>query len=98
MLNPAQQKAVEADGHSLVIALPGSGKTHLSVQKIDRLLKQHQTAHIAAVTFTRDAASELDERILKVSGQNDRLRVKVGTFHRHAIAMLRQADKMPNIA
>ena len=98
MLNPAQQQAVEADGHSVVIALPGSGKTHLSVQKIDRLLKQHQTAFIAAVTFTRDAASELDERILKVSGEKDRLRVKVGTFHRHAIAMLRQADKMPNIA
>lgn len=98
MLNPAQQQAVEADDHLLVVALPGSGKTHLTVQKIDRLLKQHSNNRIAAVTFTRDAASELSHRILKTAGEESNDRVRVGTFHRHAIAMLRDADQMPTIA
>lgn len=98
MLNPAQQQAVEADDHLLVVALPGSGKTHLTVQKIDRLLKQDPSHIVAAVTFTRDAADELKARILKVTGEHNMNRVLVGTFHRHAIAMLRDSQQMPTIA
>lgn len=97
MLNSAQKQAAEADGHLLVVALPGAGKTHMTVQKIDRLLSRNPSSYIGAVTFTRDAAKEVQERIFKVSGEEKGKRAIVGTFHRHAILMLRSAGKMPQI-
>lgn len=97
MLNPEQQAAVLEDGHTLVIALPGSGKTKLSVDKIDRLLSLHPTARVGAVTFTRDAANELQKRISKKVGAERAKRVDVDTFHRHSISQLRAANCMPNL-
>ncbi|MDN0082336.1 ATP-dependent helicase [Crenobacter sp. SG2305] len=97
MLNTAQQQAVDADGHTLVVALPGAGKTHMSVLKIDRLLSLHPQNRIGAVTFTRDSAEELKTRIVRVSGEEKAKRTLVGTFHKHSIIMLRAANKMPKI-
>ena len=69
--NAAQQKAAAAGpGPVLVLAGPGTGKTRTLVQRVSRLLAQGVSARsILAVTFTRRAASEMDERLRRVLGE-----------------------------
>ncbi|WP_300161441.1 UvrD-helicase domain-containing protein [Solidesulfovibrio sp.] len=64
-LNPSQQAAVENGGrHVLVVAGPGTGKTHTLLAKIRALLAAGIPAgDILAVTFTRRAAEELRQRL-----------------------------------
>lgn len=79
-LNPAQQEAVRVSGHCLITACPGSGKTTVLKHRAAFLLKNHPQASLVGVTFTADAASELEERIraeLPDAGK----RVICGTFH-----------------
>ncbi len=64
-LNPAQRAAVAAEArHLLVVAGPGTGKTHTLLAKI-RALRQAgvPAGDILAVTFTRRAAEELRQRL-----------------------------------
>lgn len=64
-LNPAQREAVAAPGrHVLVVAGPGTGKTHTLLAKIRALLDAGVPGErILAVTFTRRAAGELRDRL-----------------------------------
>ena len=64
-LNPAQREAVASPArHLLVVAGPGTGKTHTLLAKIRSLLDAGMPPQaILAVTFTRRAAEELRERL-----------------------------------
>ena len=64
-LNPEQTAAAEAGpGPVLVLAGPGTGKTHTLLERVLRLLHSGVPAQeIAVVTFTRRAAAELRERL-----------------------------------
>ena len=64
-LNAAQQAAIEnGSRHVLVVAGPGTGKTHTLLAKIRALLAAGIPAgDILAVTFTRRAAEELRQRL-----------------------------------
>jgi len=90
-LNPAQREAVCAPpGHTLVLAGAGSGKTRVLIHRIAYLMQACQVpAHaVLAVTFTNKAASEMRERLHKLS----RLPIGglwVGTFHGLAHRLLR---------
>ncbi|EHJ47703.1 UvrD/REP helicase [Solidesulfovibrio carbinoliphilus subsp. oakridgensis] len=66
-LNAAQEAAVTAAGrHLLVVAGPGTGKTHTLLAKIRSLLEAGVPADkILAVTFTRRAAGELRDRLAR---------------------------------
>lgn len=66
-------------GHCLAIAAPGSGKTKTLAVKAAYLLSTGRT--VSAVTFTRDAALELRDRIVAIAGQEALPRLLVGTFH-----------------
>lgn len=78
-LDEAQAEAVEARGPVLVIACPGAGKTRTLAARAARILAD-PGARVAAVSFTRDAAREIRERILAAApGAGDR--VAAGTFH-----------------
>lgn len=65
-LNSSQrQVATRPDGHLLVVAGPGAGKTRALTARIGHLLvaRQIPAREIAAITFSRRAGAELRERV-----------------------------------
>lgn len=89
--------AVEHDGHSLVVACPGSGKTRVIVSKIERLLSDPAN-RVVAVTFTREGADELRSRVVESIGDEfTRRSCQIGTFHSLAIRLLRRDGLIGNI-
>ncbi len=67
-LTPSQQQAVYSDRHSVLIANAGSGKTYTLVRKYIHLLESFtdlSVSQIIAITFTENAAAELQEKIAK---------------------------------
>ncbi len=64
-LNPEQEAAASySGGPSLIIAGPGTGKTHTVVEKIRTLLSTGTNPEgIVAITFANKAAEELRERL-----------------------------------
>jgi superfamily I DNA/RNA helicase len=97
-LNENQQKAVDADGHLLVSACPGAGKTAVLSQRAVRLLKSNPKGILVAVTFTKDSANELKERIVKLAGESAKNRVAAGTFHGLALKQIEKSQgKRPRL-
>lgn len=90
-LNNEQRKIVtHPDGHMLVLAGAGSGKTRILVHRIAWLLEQGCTVReVMAVTFTNKAASEMKRRLEGMLGCSVS-RMWIGTFHGLAHRMLRQ--------
>ncbi|MDE2430930.1 MAG: ATP-dependent helicase, partial [Burkholderiales bacterium] len=84
-LNPEQREAAIGRGHLSAIACPGSGKTKTLASKAATFLLEGGT--VAAVTFTRDAALELRERIILLAGEQAKSRLLVGTFHSVCLLM-----------
>ncbi|MCB1030426.1 MAG: UvrD-helicase domain-containing protein, partial [Acidimicrobiales bacterium] len=88
-LDPSQRRAVTTPNSPLaILAGAGSGKTRVLTRRIAyRCLSGDADArHVLAVTFSRKAAGELDDR-LRASGLRDL--PAVGTFHALAYAQLR---------
>ncbi len=77
-----QDKAFKKDGHTVVVAGPGSGKTRVLVMKIAKLLREDITPPqgIACLTYTRMMAKELELRLSSL-GVLDRPNVVMGTVH-----------------
>ncbi len=82
-LNTAQRKAVEQiDGPVLVIAGPGTGKTHILSARIGRILMDTDTQpyNILCLTFTDAGVRAMRERLLQFIGPEAH-RVHIYTFH-----------------
>jgi DNA helicase-2/ATP-dependent DNA helicase PcrA len=90
-LNDAQREAVTADdGHVLVLAGAGSGKTRVLVHRMAWLIQVHHVSPMGllAVTFTNKAAGEMRNRVGKLLNlRPDGL--WIGTFHGICHRMLR---------
>ena len=107
-LNTPQRVAVETtEGPLLVFAGAGSGKTRVITNRIAYLITQKQVPpeNILAVTFTKKAAGEMQERVislLKDLAINTKNPPLIGTFHSIGATFLRQnATKvglMPNFS
>ena len=96
MLNTGQQQAVRASGHAMICACPGSGKTTVLKFRASHLLELSPSSRLLAVTFTSDAAGELEERIRSQAPKlGDRL--VCGTFHSLAKRQLERAGKKVNL-
>ncbi len=82
--NPEQQAVITAkQGPVVVIAGPGTGKTHTLVRRIEYLIQEQGIpAHqITAVTFTNKAALEIRSRLAAP--------INIGTFHSICLDLLR---------
>ncbi|MDZ7266154.1 MAG: UvrD-helicase domain-containing protein [candidate division KSB1 bacterium] len=90
-LNPSQRRAVTyADGHLLIIAGPGTGKTHTLVHRIQHLLQSGEPARsMLAITFTNKAAEEMRQRLREQTGRLAE-ELTIGTFHAFCLALLRE--------
>lgn len=95
-LNPRQQEAiVYSDGHLLVLAGAGSGKTRVITQKFAYLVKKkkYSPSSIFTVTFTNKAANEMKERIGNCLEHKDIRQAWIGTFHSQCSRILRREIK-----
>ena len=89
-LDPTQQSAITSTAPLLaVIAGAGSGKTGVLTRRVAYrcLTESADASHVAVLTFTRQAATELRRR-LRALGLRDT--IIAGTFHSVALALLRQ--------
>ncbi|TDJ32229.1 MAG: DNA helicase II [Gammaproteobacteria bacterium] len=90
-LNDAQREAVSApDGHYLVLAGAGSGKTRVLMHRIAWLIEVQNVSPfgVLAVTFTNKAAGEMRARAEELLSQPTR-GMWIGTFHGIAHRLLR---------
>jgi|Deesub1362B_J571_1020462.scaffolds.fasta_scaffold00104_50 DNA helicase-2/ATP-dependent DNA helicase PcrA len=80
-LNSEQKEVVfQEEGHLLVVAGPGSGKTHTITMRIAHLIdKGIEPEEIVAITFTTRAAREMIERLKRYGFYREKL--FVGTIH-----------------
>ena len=102
-LDAAQRRAVESDAAPLaIVASAGSGKTMVLTRRIAYRIEsgQAEPRHIAALTFTRDAAGELRRRLRRLEIHES---IEAGTFHSIALRLLRDRaltrnESMPSLA
>lgn len=86
-LNVEQLEAAYSRTNTLVIACPGSGKTKMLATKAAMLLDEGDT-RVAAVTFSKESATELLHRIKTMTTKSCLKRLFVGTFHSMAYKQL----------
>lgn len=81
-LNKKQEAAYNSEGHCVVLAGPGSGKTKTLTLKMARMLAEdvQRPRGIACITYTRACAKELRRRLDEL-GIGESHRVFVGTVH-----------------
>ena len=97
-LNEDQQKAVtHRAGHLLIVAGPGTGKTHTLTHRMAYLAHSETTPRgMLAVTFTNKAAGELKARLENLlDGRSHD--VMVGTFHGICLVLMRQWSRRASI-
>lgn len=92
-LSDDQQLVVAAPNQNkLVVALPGSGKTHTSIELAIQILKENPDARLVMVTFTRASTAETLHRLQAKLNPSDLQRCVVQTFaklmHDHAKPLL----------
>jgi DNA helicase-2/ATP-dependent DNA helicase PcrA len=104
-LTPQQKKAVDhVGGPILAVAGAGTGKTTVLACRVVRLIEDNIAGpkEILAVTYTRNSARDLLERIARLwKGADDSATVaqvantglKVGTFHSYCYSLLCQAGQ-----
>ncbi len=103
-LDADQQAAVAMDkGPVVVIAGPGTGKTRVLTHRIVDLIQNRgvSPSSVMAVTFTNRAAVEMWARVVALSsGGEELVPMRVGTFHRLALDLLREyaPDRLGAIA
>lgn len=81
------------EGTMLVLAGPGSGKTHVIAQRIRYLVEEKHVdpEKILTITFTKAAATEMKSRCQTICSKAGR--VAFGTFHSIFYSILRKSKK-----
>jgi DNA helicase-2/ATP-dependent DNA helicase PcrA len=92
-LNEQQLQAVTSTAPNILcLAGAGSGKTTVLTRRIAHLHQEQRigTSNMLALTFTRLAALEMKERVIKLIGEEQGKKLLCGTFHAFAVAVLRR--------
>jgi DNA helicase-2/ATP-dependent DNA helicase PcrA len=95
LLNKEQEEAANfLNGIAATIAVPGSGKTRTMMERIGILVKIHgiPPENILGLTFTRNAAEEMRQRLIPVLGDLAS-RVTLSTIHSFCHYLLRNEGK-----
>jgi DNA helicase-2/ATP-dependent DNA helicase PcrA len=90
-LSEEQEVAAQfLDGIAAVVAVPGSGKTRTMMERIGILVKKHgiPPENILGLTFTRNAAEEMRNRLVPVLGDLAS-RVMLSTIHSFCYFLLK---------
>lgn len=84
-LNSEQQIVVDTEENILLVACPGSGKTHTLIHKVARELSKIDTHRkfVIAITYTNNAADEMKKRLDNLGIDTDQL--WVGTIHKFCL-------------
>ncbi len=91
-LDPEQRAAAEAvDGPLLIVAGPGTGKTRTLTHRLAYLITERgvPAEQCLAVTFSRRAAAEMEERLARLLPPES-ARPVVSTFHGLGLRLLRE--------
>lgn len=85
-----QRAAIEAATPALITAGPGSGKTSTLIGRVEYLVStlDVEPSNVLALTFSRKAAQEMEERLAQIL-HGDSL-PRVSTFHAFCADLLRQ--------
>lgn len=89
-----QQQVIDhPDGHALVFAVAGSGKTATMIQRILHLIRERQVRanRILACTFSREAARVIERRLAQ---HPETKGVSVLTLHALAFRVIQEAVRM----
>jgi len=85
-----EEAATFTGGPVLVNAGPGTGKTATLVRRIEYLLGDLGVTpeSLLVLTFSTDAAEELEERVAAKFGEDVASRIKISTFHGFGVSFL----------
>jgi len=99
-LDPDQLAAVEADGPLMIVAGPGTGKTHTLAHRIARQVAGSGTGSrvCLAITFTRRAAEEMRARLAGMLPAGADSDVTVTTLHGLGLMILREHHDLAGLA
>ncbi len=87
--NDGQWAAYESEGHCVVLAGPGSGKTKTLTIKLARMLAEdvEDPRGLACITYNNECARELEDR-LEALGVESGGRVFIGTVHSFSLTQI----------
>ncbi|MGD0341096.1 MAG: UvrD-helicase domain-containing protein [Bacteroidales bacterium] len=92
-LNNEQAAAAEHfKGPAIILAGPGTGKTHVLTTRIANLI-QNRNVHpenILAITFTNKAAREMKERVALLLDKQIMNNLRICTFHAFGMSIIRE--------
>ncbi len=94
-LDPDQQKAAQhSEGHAVVLAGPGSGKTRTIVCRVAQLYERGLSPdQVLCITFSRAAAEEMRNRIQELTHIPAKRLNNVCTFHSLALKIVKEASQ-----
>jgi DNA helicase-2/ATP-dependent DNA helicase PcrA len=99
MLNPQQEQAVlTIDGATLLLAVPGSGKTTVIITRLGNMIFNHQIPPelILNISFSRASAHDLKSRFVKLFGPDPDGRVEIRTIHSFCLKVLKECYSAEN--
>lgn len=82
-LTPEQKLAVDCDGHLMLFACPGSGKTRVIISRLARIADElRDTPRLAAcITYTNAAVHEIEARLRHQVQAGDENSFEIATIH-----------------
>jgi superfamily I DNA/RNA helicase len=99
-LDPDQLAAAEADSPLMIVAGPGTGKTHTLTHRIARQVAGSGAGpgSCLAITFTRRAAEEMRARLTAMLPAGSDRNVTVTTLHGLGLMILREHHELAGLA